>query len=269
MTLAVATHEVAGHWSTAVANDYTATELRIGLDGTGHVHMYRTEFYTASPSHPELAIVSEVSILAGGVVATTLIGFVLLVAGVACRRRPLVSSALLIVAALHLLDAPTYILRDIASPEPGGDIDAIMMSATSDAARVPFVILAAFGAVAITIFVTIQLFRRVEDLCGPLSTGSIATLLVGLAALLLACPIAYSLHPDALPGTWTPAGVVLGSLLLAAAHLLRHRRRGLTERPGASRYLGAAVAASWFAALALAGVIIHVGLHRGVDLIGG
>lgn len=111
MLLAVAVHEGVGHGGTALAFGGSFHGLVVRLDGSGFARSY-------AEGH-------RLEVLAGGIVATTVLGFGLL-AACAFVRGPLLGSALAVLALTQLLDGLPYGFWNAVSAKPPGDVGRIL-----------------------------------------------------------------------------------------------------------------------------------------------
>lgn len=246
---AVVVHEVLGHGLTAAALGGTLRRFWVQLDLMGAAT-------TSSP--PE----HRVPVLAAGVVASTLVGAVLVM--LARRvRGPWLGLALAVVAAGCLHEGPPYALWNTVFDAGSGDMARLLSLVDRERVRPWLLVLSMTALVAGTWFAHLAIFRRCEDLLGPLSRGRAIALGVGMA---LVVTIGYGVFDwAALLGRSTPwptlGALALGLLVAAGLVALRRAEVPTRSRPPAPAWR--AVACAWTATGATV-VAIALWLSHGV-----
>jgi len=113
---AVAVHEIVGHGLVAQLLGGRFIGFWMKSDGMGGAFAFAAA--DAPVSH-------SIIILAGGVIATTLVGFILLVVAIVLRRWLLSRLVLLVLSAACLLEGPPYVFWNAYHPVPPGDIGRV------------------------------------------------------------------------------------------------------------------------------------------------
>ena len=226
---AVIVHEALGHGVTAAALGGRFAGLRVRLDLMGYASV------TSPPG-------ARVAVLAGGIVSTTLVG-ALLVLFSRRAKDPVAGLVLAVLAIAFLQEGPPYAVWNAAIGE-GGDVGRIL-GIIGRGARAWLLPLAVLVYVAGTWAGHAALFRRAEDLLGPLSRGAAWSVAGGVALVVFAGSVAFDWK--ALLGTTTPwpaTGALALGLAVAAVLVGRRRREMARVDVSAGRWV-LAVTAAW------------------------
>jgi hypothetical protein len=246
---AVLAHEGLGHGLTAAALGGRFHRLWVDLDLMGAAST------TSPPEH-------RVAVLAAGIIATTVLGL-LLVVWARRARRPLAGIAIAVFAVTFLHEGPPYAFWNAVFPAGSGDVTRILRHVGADA-RTALIAVTAAVYVACTWLSHLALFRRVEDILGPLSAGAAFALGATIAAVVAAGYLAFDW--EVLLGistAWPWVGAL--ALGLAVAGLLTAiRRRELAPSQVPVRLLARDVAFSW-AGTGLTILLIVLRLSKGVS----
>lgn len=154
LILGVVTHELLGHGLTAILLGGHFKGFVIKPDGMGWATVFATR--DAPDWH-------EVVILTGGVLATLIVGVILLGLAFVCRRSMWLCTLFIVLAGETLLDSAAYTFWSALSPGTVGDAARIVELTGSTAAHV---ILATFGAL-LTLVATVVPFKLLLDAVEP------------------------------------------------------------------------------------------------------
>jgi hypothetical protein len=237
--LAVLVHEAIGHGAVAalLGGRFVALVVRLDLMG-----------YATTVMPPT----GRVAVLAGGIVSTALAGAL----GVVLARRvrsPVAGLALGVLAVAFLHEGLPYAVWNSAMGA-GGDVGRLLRI-VGPGARAWVLPLAIVAYVVGTYAGHAALFRRAEDVLGPLSRGWAFGVAGGTAVVVAAGYLAFDWEPLLGRPTVLPAVGALALGLAVAAVLVARRRREVPGDGVPARRLARAAVLAWIATAALAGAV--------------
>ena len=159
--LGVAVHEILGHGMSAILLGGEFAGFVLKWDAMGWA--YSSLPYTAPQSHHIVYLIS-------GVIATTVVGGILLCFALLFRKSRSIQLAMLVTSFICLMDGISYILWNSYHPVPPGDIGRIILLscgqqlATASAVRWGLLALGILLFVVTTFYFCASIFMRTEEL---------------------------------------------------------------------------------------------------------